>query len=78
MTGVGDIFDHFADMSNTKCMENGQKTIKLTIRDNTEQYVKKTTEEQSLLILNPMIIEKLTLFGHGFKLRHPLISSCGF
>ena len=56
--GFGDIFDHFADISDTKCMKNGQKTIKLTICNDREHFVKKTTEEQSLLILNPMIIEK--------------------
>lgn len=56
--GFGDIFDHFADINETKCMENGQKTIKLAICNDRENFVKKATEEQSLLILNPMIIEK--------------------
>lgn len=56
--GYGDIFDHFADISETKCMGNGEKTIKLAISNDSEHLVRKTTEEQSLLILNPMIIEQ--------------------
>ncbi|CAO1434532.1 unnamed protein product [Diamesa serratosioi] len=58
VVGFGDIFDHFADISETKCMENGDKTVNLTINSNWERFEKKTFGEQPLLILKPMIIEK--------------------
>lgn len=59
VVGCGDVFDHFADGDKLKMLENGRKTIRLTIRNDLGKFVKTTEEFEDKLkrIMNPVPLD---------------------
>ena len=59
VVGCGDIFDHFADGDRLKIMENGEKLIKLNIKNNLEKFSKRSENALDKLkrIMNPIPLE---------------------
>ena len=59
VVGCGDIFDHFADIDKLRISENGQKLIKLTIKNDLEKFFKTPEDAEDKLrrIMNPIPLD---------------------
>lgn len=57
--GCGDLFDHFADSDKRRVLENGQKVIRLTIKNDLEKFFRtpEAADDKLKRIMNPVPLE---------------------